>query len=155
MKRFLITHGLRNGGANPSHTPEGMAQIENVKLPEGIIKVIIGTGMRFKEIHAYLVFSGHLDVNVPCVYSPFCGSADGLEKGIRVVMVDGNECDLKTEYIGLTHPCFDAWAFIASQPEGTLFCAGGELMTALTGSVGEKGQLYELDVVTKKAIWNV
>lgn len=150
--RYLITHGLRNGGANPVHTIEGRAQISNIVLPLGISKVVIGTGARFKEIHDYLVACGRLGVNVPCVFSPFCGSADGLEKGTRVVMVDGQECDLATEYIGLTDPAsFNAWGFIASQPEGTLFCAGGELMTALTGGVGEKGRLYELDIDTKTA----
>lgn len=151
MKRYLVTHPERFNGANPDLTPKGIEQLHELTLPECIIKVVVGTGKRFKKTYDVLSLAGILKRFVPGVFSIFCGSADGLDEGKTIVLADGSECNLVTEYIGLTHFSFNAWGFIGSQPEGTLFCAGGELMTALTGSVGEKGRLYELDIETKTA----
>lgn len=35
-KRYLVTHGPREYGANPRHTDEGIAQLRAIDLPEGI-----------------------------------------------------------------------------------------------------------------------
>lgn len=151
--RYLVTHGLRHGGINPSHTIAGYDQIGNLALPEtGVAKVVVGTGIRFQEIYDILKACGQLTGNEPRAYSPFCGSADGLDPPDQVILANGMHCLLGRDYIGLADTqAFDAWKFVAEQPEGTLFCAGGELMTALTGNKGEKGRLYVLDVEAKTA----
>ena len=58
---------------------------------------------------------------------------------------------MSADYIGITKfPAF-AWAFIKSLPDGTLLCAGGELMKAL-GLESTKGNLYEIDTGTLKCL---
>jgi len=146
---YLITHGERDFGVNPSHTRKGISQIEELVLPEEISLVIVGTGARFQEIYTAMINVGCLSIDIPTRYSPFCGSADGLEANGKVIMVDGTTVSLD-DYIGIRSDCFDAWRFISSFPDNTLLCAGGELMTALELSdINKKGRLYELDPETK------
>lgn len=146
MTSFLITHGERFFGPNPVHKQEGIEQIKDLQIPADISLVVIGTGARFKEI--YEVIKPHVD-GVPVKYSPFCGSADGLEADYNVILVDGTLVDLKNDYTSLGAPCFDAWKFVSDLPDRTLLCAGGELLIALgLKAINEKGQLYELDPET-------
>ena len=153
MKRniSLITHGKRNFGVDPKHTTEGIEQIKNLQLPDNIALVVVGTGKRFQEIYETIrpkIYGATVK------FSPFCGSADGLEADGNVILTNGTLVDLKKDYISLTNApeAFDPWGFIASLPENTLLCAGGELLIALGGkAINEKGQLYELDPETKTA----
>lgn len=150
MAKLLITHGKRYFGFNPTHTPEGIEQIRLLgdKLPEnGISLVVVGTGLRFHEIHETLEpWLGDTEKK----FSPFCGSCDGLEADGRIILFDGTTVP-EEEYISLINSsCFDPWKFIEDFPEGTLFCAGGELMVALgLKEINEKGQLFKLDPATK------
>lgn len=143
---YLITHAEKAFGPNPSHTRDGISQIEKLVLPEGIPLVVMGTGARFQEIYTALVGHGNLsrDIHVNC--SPFCGSADSLEANKKdVLLVSGTIVSLN-DYIGIGNDCFDAWSFLFDLPDKTLLCAGGELMIALgLGDINEKGQLFELD----------
>ena len=142
---YLITHGERDFGVNPSHTDEGMQQIGNLTLPEKTSLVVIGTGKRFQQIYCMMINSEHLQQDTPVKYSPFCGSADGLEANRDIIMVDGTTVSLD-DYISIGGDCFDAWRFISSLPDNALLCAGGELMIALgLKDINEKGCLYELN----------
>ena len=123
MSVFLITHGERNFGVNPKHKPEGIEQIRNLQIPDDISTVVVGTGARFREI--YEVIKPQIP-SVPVKFSPFCGSADGLEADYNVILVDGTLVNLKNDYISLGSPCFDACDFVRNLPPRTLLCAGGE-----------------------------
>lgn len=143
MSAYLITHGERNFGPDPKHKPEGIEQIKNLQIPDDISVVVIGTGARFREI--YDAIKPQLD-DIPVKFSPFCGSADGLEANYDVILVDGTLVDLKNDYISLGSPCFDAWTFINLLPDKALLCAGGELLISLgLKAINEKGQLYMID----------
>lgn len=147
--RHLITHGDRGFGSNPKHSEMGIDQIKNLTLPEKIDLIVIGTGKRFQEIYQFI--QDKLS-RIPVKYSPFCGSADGLEADYRIILVDGTLLK-DDEYLGMINvPAFDAWKFIADLPDNTLLCAGGELLIALGGkTINQKGQLYELDCEKKVA----
>ena len=146
---YLITHGKRNFGLDPSHTQEGLDQIAALwdKLPRGISLIVIGTGKRFYEI--YCVLQAKLK-GIPIKFSPFCSSADGLEADGKIITVEKRTV-VPDDYIGLIGSnCFDAWKFVSDLPENTLLCSGGELLIALDQKeIYEKGQLYELDPETK------
>ena len=147
---YLVTHGKRNFGVNPSHTRDGILQIEKLVLPEEVSLVVIGTGWRFKEIYKTMIGRGYLSQDTPVKYSPFCGSADGLEANRDVILVNGVTVSLDN-YISLRSDCFDAWRFISDLPDRTLLCTGGELMMALgLKSINEQGQLFELDPKKKE-----
>jgi hypothetical protein len=143
----LVTHGERFFGVNPEHSCGGIRQIEKLVLEEEPSLVVIGTGARFIEIYNTMIEQGNLRKNTPVKYSPFCGSADGLEANKDVILADGTTVSLN-DYINIGSDCFDAWGFISSLPDNTLLCAGGELMSALNFK-SEKGQLYELDPETQ------
>lgn len=146
---YLVTHGKRNFGVNPSHTFEGIQQIRNLVPPKKISLVVIGTGWRFKEIYKTMIDRGYLSQDTPVKYSPFCGSADGLEANKDIILVDGTTVSLN-DYISIGSDCFDAWRFVSNLPDRTLLCTGGELMTALgLKNIREQGQLFELDPKTK------
>jgi hypothetical protein len=142
---YLVSHGDRNNGANPIHTEKGIQQIKNLPIPTDIARFVIGTGNRFHEIWTTTELhhrSGLLAK--PIFFSPFCGSADGLDPPDTIVMANGSGCKLSTEYLGLDSPWFDAWGFV-DQPDRTLFCSGGELLIALgLKDIYKKGCLYEL-----------
>lgn len=161
MLRYAITHGLRNGGFNPEHTAAGIAQLRNLVVPQGITNIVLGTGERFEEIFAALFHMNEPpfddNPNRPKIwYSPFVGSADGFDPPDRVILGhrdDGNHrsCRL-ADYIGVANArAFDAWAFVGSLPEGTLFLTGGEFMLALGVEKPSKGALYWIDSKTKAA----
>jgi len=146
---YLITHGERNFGVNPSHTDEGIQQIGNLVLPEKISLVVIGTGKRFQQIYCMMINSEYLQQDTPIKYSPFCGSVDGLEADKDVILASGITVSLDN-YISIGSNCFDAWKFVSDLPDRTLLCAGGELIIALgLKSIKEKGCLYELNPEAK------
>jgi len=150
MMVYLVTHGKRIFGIDPSHTSKGIKQIENLILPREISLVVIGTGTRFQEIYEAMIDRGHLRKDTSVKYSPFCGSADGLEANKDVILVINVTVSLDN-YISIGSSCFDAWRFISDLPDRTLLCAGGELMMALgLKDINEKGQLFELDPINKK-----
>lgn len=147
---YLVTHGQRNFGINPSHTSCGFEEIGTLVLREKISLVVIGTGKRFREIYNTMISQGHLQQDTPIKYSPFCGSADSLEANKDVILVDGTTVSLN-DYISIGSDCFDAWRFISSLPDNTLLCAGGELMMALgLKDINEKGKLFKLDPEKKE-----
>lgn len=140
---YLVSHGERENGTDPKHTENGIQQINNLPIPN-ITIIVAGTGKRFQE-SAFIILSSPHECSIPLFFSPFCGSADGLDPPDDIVMANGTRCQLSTEYIGLDSPWFDAWGFVNSQPDRTLFCAGGELLIALgLKSIYKKGCLYEL-----------
>ncbi len=146
---YLVTHGERNFGMNPSHTSDGIQQIKKLVLGEEISLVVIGTGRRFQEVYDTMISQGHLRRDIPIKYSPFCGSADGLEANKEVILVINVTVSLDC-YISIGSDCFDAWRFISDLPDNALLCAGGELMIALgLKKINEKGQLFELDPKTE------
>lgn len=149
-KIWLITHGLRHMGANPVHTKEGLEQIRNLPLPQRTPLAVSGTGARFLEILE--IVQEKCDVQ-EVKYSPFCGSVDGLENDGNVVLVDGTLVNLKNDYLSLSQPCFDAWAFVESLSDGTILCAGGELYLALglDKNIKQYGGLYCIDVAGRGA----
>lgn len=143
---YLVSHGERKNGANPKHTGKGLEQIRNLPIPTDVTRFVVGTGNRFHEL--WLIIEVYHNLNSlykPLLFSPFCGSADGLDPPDTIVMANGAACQIGTEYLGLESPWFDAWGFVGSQPDRTLFCAGGELLIALgLKSIYKKGCLYEL-----------
>ena len=146
--RYLVTHGERNDGADPGHTSEGLGQIRSIKLPKGIAQVVVGTGRRHWEVNEEV--AAQLPEGVAVKTSPHCGSADSLNSDKTTITLSNGKTVKLSDYIGIETSCFDAWEFIESQPDGTLFCAGGELMMAL-GCKAKRGKLYELDVETRTA----
>jgi hypothetical protein len=146
-KVYLITHGDRNSGPDPKHTQKGRNQIILLEIPQNIDYVVVGTGTRFQEIYE-LIQNDTTGARV--MHSIFCGSSDGIEPDGMGILDNGRKVDLKTEYIGLISPHFDAWAFVTSFSGNTLLLSGGELMIALgLKDINEKGHLYELDPATK------
>lgn len=151
---YLITHGKRDFGLDPRHTREGAGQIRDLahkleRLPREISLVIIGTGIRFYQIYRILI---SILGGIPIKFSPFCGSADGLEADGKIITVD-NRTVIPDDYIGLIgSSCFNAWEFVSNLPNNALLCSGGELLIALgQEKIYKKGQLYELDPETKTA----
>ena len=150
MKLYLVTHGERNGGYNPSLTPGGVGQADKVrdcqlpKIPRPKL-VVVGTGARFEQMAKHM----GLD-EIPRQFSPLCGSGDALESGNTIAISTGRKVPAN-DYIGLAGtPGFDAWKFVSSFPGRTLFCAGAEMTQAL-GFSSERGCLYELNTDTKRA----
>lgn len=153
---YLVTHGKRFNGVNPSLTEEGKAQIERIhedvlpKIPARPPLVVVGTGKRFLEI--YQILSPAL-TGIPVKHSPFCGSADSMEADNDTVMLASGEKASHSRYLGMiacAGKAFDAWRFLKDLPDGTLLCAGGELMETLgLAIISQKGQLYELDPNTR------
>lgn len=140
---YLVSHGERKNGANPKHKKGGLEQIQNLPIPIDIARFIVGTGNRFHEVFK-TIRRFRRGLYVPVFFSPFCGSADGLDPDDTIVMANGGRC-LNTKYLGLDSPWFDAWGLVNSHPDRTLFVAGGELMIALgLKSIYKKGCLYEL-----------
>ena len=144
---LLITHGLRNSGEDPVHTPEGLKQIQRVvaslTLPIGM--VVIGTGWRFQQMFKLLYDAGKVGKDVPCRLTPFCGGAEGFDPPSTIILPNSGTCQLK-EYIGLGSGFgFDPWQFVNSFQGDTLFLAGGELLTALGVEKPSKGALYGID----------
>lgn len=142
-KIYLITHGDRSFGPNPTHTKKGIEQLKALQVPGNVSLVVVGTGDRFQEI--LKIIDSKLG-EIPIKYSPFCGSADGLEADGNIILVNGKLVNLKNDYVSISNsPAFNPWEFIDSFPDNTLLCAGGELMITLgLKSINEKGQLYEL-----------
>lgn len=140
---YLITHGEKAFGPDPVLSRKGTKEIERLKLPEGIILIVAGTGKRFRDI--LRIVCKQLP-GIPVKHSPFCGSADSLEANKKdVTLADGTTVSLD-DYISIENDCFDVWDFIFDLPDKTLLCAGGELMIALgLGNINEKGQLYEIN----------
>lgn len=152
MKIYLVTHPKKMCGFNPSVSDEGAQQIQRIReeiFPEFSKPplIVIGTGQRFKDTCDTLLRNL---AEIPVKYSPFCGSGDSMEADNDTIMMS---CETTTSanYIGLVaNPGFDAWKFVSSLPDGTLLCAGGELMGALgLKAINRKGHLYELDPETK------
>ena len=158
-KVYAVAHAHRENGPNPAHTAEGIAALERISIPdkENITLVVVGTGVRFCEI--LQVLRGQVPEGAAIKYSPFCGSADGLDPGAQVVLAHGIHADLKRDYIGLDRAAelsaFNPWAFLAGVKSLTdghvLLCTGGELFLSLGLDKPEKGGLYEIDLKTKKA----
>ncbi len=146
---YLITHGERYFGLDPSLNEKGIEQVSELcqKVPKNISIVVIGTGKRFYQI--YCILKTRL-MEKPIKFSPFCGSADGLEADGKIITVENNTV-VQDDYIGLIgNDCFDAWKFISSLPNNALLCSGGELLIALgLKNIREKGQIYELDPKTQ------
>lgn len=142
-KVHLITHGERNNGPNPGHTPLGFEQIQGLELPIGITQVGIGTGRRFQEI--YDTICNQLPDGTSHFYSPFCGSANGIEPDGQIILVNGKLVDEKNYLNLIRSKSFNAWEFINELANGTLLCAGGELIIALgLKTINQKGHLYKL-----------
>ena len=147
---FLITHGDRYFGPNPSHTVVGIQQVQNLKIPE-VKLIVIGTGKRFQEI--YTAIKDQVS-DVPIKYSPFCGGVEGLESNGQIILNDGTLVDDENCLGMIKVKAFDALMFIEELIEladgDVLLCAGGELMWALgLKPINQKGHLYELDPETK------
>jgi len=139
---YLITHGDRGKGPDPGHTPEGLAQIERLSLPEGIQFIVTGTGRRFLEM--LRIVQSKLP-GVPVRYSPFCGGPEGWEGENKIIFPDGTIVDY-SDYIGVSNSPLDMWDFVKALPGRTILCAGGALMSGLgLKEISEKGRLYELD----------
>jgi len=143
MAIYLITHGDRNNGPDPTHTAEGLAQIEAIPIPNGICLIVSGTGKRFLEI---LEIVRKKLPDAPVKYAPFCGGPEGFQGKDEVVLTDGRTIGYHADYIGISNGPLDMWSFIRSLPDGTLLCAGGALMIGLgLKAINQKGHLYELD----------
>ena len=147
---YLVTHGKREGGPNPRMTADGLFQIERLRelLPKNTPLVVVGTGKRFLQVYGVLQPSLN---GAKVEYSPFCGSADGMEPDGKTIPMASGELTEHDSYLGLVRcKAFDAWKFLKDLPNGTLLCSGGELMMALgLEGVNEKGQLFELDPATQ------
>jgi hypothetical protein len=151
-KVYIITHGDNMLGANLGHTKEGLNQIKALPIPKEISLVVIGTGVRQREI--YTIHEEKL-VNVPVKVSPFCGSTDSFSQDKKFVLADGTLVE-QEDYIGIKCPdVFDAWKFIEYLPDRTLLCSSGELFNALSlgnSTTYRKGGMYEINAVKKTAI---
>jgi hypothetical protein len=155
MKVYLVTHGLRNSGPDPVHTPEGIAQIAALRekvasLP--ISTIIVGTGRRFQEIFETLMVGKETRWKyIPVFHSPLCGSADGLEKDGKVILTNGRKVSMDS-YMGLNNcVAINIWRFLADLPDNALLCAGGELMITLGfEKFNQKGCLFEIDLEKKE-----
>jgi hypothetical protein len=145
---LIITHGHHYNGADPGHTPEGLAQIrriaESLNLP--IEMVIRGTGRRFEEMKQPLYDAGKIGNDTPARVSPFCGGAEYFDPPKTVILPNGAPCPTR-EYFGLASGLlgFDPWKFVNAFPDDTIFLAGDELLMALGEKKPAKGALYSLD----------
>lgn len=147
---FLVTHGDRHNGPDPVHTEKGLGQIRNLALPT-VETIVAGTGGRFQEVYdiVYPKLRNAKGDTPRAFHSPFCGSADGLDKG-RVVLTNGRSVRIPEEYSGIVqNPYFDVWGWLRSFEGDTLFCAGGELLTALRLTGAERGMIYEIDLMER------
>ena len=152
MKLYIVTHGDKMSGANPGLASTGTDQIVRIreellgKIPKPPL-VVIGTGRRFEQTHIMLFMMNH---EIPVKRSPFCGSADSLEKDGSIMLANGEKVAM-ADYIGLIGtPGFHAWSWLCNLPEGTLLCAGEELLTSLgLKNLCKKGVLIEVDTETQ------
>lgn len=144
---YVVPHGAKAPGADPSMTPEGVAQITALKLslPAGPFpQVWRGEGRRHGEVAAVLGF-------VPTHYNGLWGPASSVEKrpdgGPVTVLPDGSVFPFKPA---------DAQVFKASLlqlieeqvADGAIVCAGRECLMALTGQLPSelKTGLYKVTV---------
>lgn len=157
MAIYLITHGDRENGPDPVHTPEGIAQIEALPLPKGINLIVSGTGKRFIQI-ADIVSrkldnpEKPLDTKVQVVYCPFCGGPEGFQGKDEVVLTNGRIINYRVDYVGVSNGPLDMWEVVKYfQVHGNvLLCAGGAFMIGLgLKAINQKGHLYELDPATR------
>ncbi len=97
------------------------------------------------EIFDWLTKFGGIPENTRRIFSPFCGSPDGIEADGKIITYREIKIP-EEEYEGMIKsPAFDAWKFVESFPENTLFCSGGELMIALGAKgINKKGCLYQI-----------
>lgn len=147
MQVYLITHGERMHGFDPTHTGLGLSQIGNIRLPLNICLIICGTGRRFTQI---LRIVKRKLPHTAVKYSPFCGSGEGIEENGTRVLSD-NTIVASPDFLGITKGIIDMWQVVAffkrfCTDGNMLICAGGELMVALgLGEINQKGHLYRLD----------
>lgn len=71
---YIVTHGKRNNGADPSMTPEGIAAVAQLrsKLPAKPSAVICGTGRRQRQVAEALGL-------IPTRYSAIVGGPEALD----------------------------------------------------------------------------
>lgn len=142
---FVVPHGAKFPGADPSMTPEGKVQIEALKpyLPENISEVWRGEGKRHGQV------AEELDLK-PTRYNALFGPASSVERresGAVTVLPDGSEYPFKPA---------DAWIFRASLlclveaevKDRAAICSGRECLMALTGKKAAelKTGLYKITV---------
>jgi hypothetical protein len=146
--RYLITNGFRDLGYNPKHTAGGKKQIQSLvtAVPDNISRIVMGTGVSFVEICEILIATGRIRSDIPKIFSPFCGTADGLRKDGMIITCGDIPVKNETYHGPAKSPAFDSWKFISCFPRNTLFCANCELLIALNSKATSKeGCLYQID----------
>ena len=151
---FVVPHGAKFSGADPSMTPEGREQIRALKphLPEDISEVWRGEGKRHGEVAEELGLK-------PTRYNALFGPASSVERrpdGAVTVLPDGSVYPFKPA---------DAWIFRASLlclveaevKDRAAICSGRECLMALTGKKAAefKTGLYKITIDGDKVISEV
>jgi len=142
---YVVTHGNTEEGPDPRHTPEGLKRIMELPIPSGVSRVVCGTGRRFLEIlDAKLP---HMDPSVPVQYYAAVGGSEAFD-GPTVILPDGRRIN-KTAYMSVSINGVELWRWLCLLPDRTLLCSGDPLITGLGFNNALRGQIYELDTVTK------
>lgn len=149
----IATHGLRGGGFNPTHNLDGYRQITQLALQivsatPHVPMIMCGIGERFQEVLDAVCNAGVTATRV--LYSPLFGTHAGLdtrEGGVKIIPLGADRIiDYGAWYWTPPH-VIDYWKLLDDLPDGTVICAGGELMLALGGEA-IKGRLFEISLDT-------
>jgi len=163
---YILLHGSRNSGHNPSHKPKGFQQISHLSdlmlgldlhsdKPDRPLKVkLIGVGRskRCEEIYNQIRLAFP---HVKKVVSPILGFEDSKDdsSGMVVIGKDANGNDEKipsNDYIPLDAIVSEeaAWKFmkrLQKKVNGDIICCASRLICDLLRRPSKSGSIYEVD----------
>jgi hypothetical protein len=171
---YIATHGLREIGADPSHTPEGLEQVRIMRSllnfleknsHANIKRIILGYGIRFSEVLGKSKFSevfsqireAFSDIRVEgSIHFGWAGSRINNADGTVDYVLDDNtripaECNLEISDLFTAE---EMWACLRRRarevrPCDVLICANSPVLAAI-GIESKSGSVYQVNPTKKK-----
>lgn len=144
---FVVTHGDKHHGANPSLTPTGVEQNEALRsfLPHKPEMVISGTGKRHLDVATALGLT-------PNRYTATVGGPDSLEmvgEKRMIILANGSLVNFD-DYTTLADTEIAIKKVVTELPHNSVICAGRPSMIMLGKNDAKNAAVYEITVVEWK-----
>lgn len=139
-KIFVVTHGEKEDGSNPSMTKVGFEQVAALRslLPKTVALVVCGTGRRHMDVARALELA-------PDRYTALVGAPDSLNSERNIVLADGTVIDFN-KYTTISDNRNAMPALISGLPDGAVICAGRPCVKGLGKKDAKSGAVYRVDV---------
>ena len=139
---FIITHGDKFQGSNPTMTGDGFWQVSALRdlLPAEPSAVICGTGWRHHNVAEALCL-------IPTRWTSLVGDADSQEEtedGRKIIVLASGIKVNPEDYTSLEDTAYCAKALITHLPDNSVVCGGRPLMIMLGHPNAKSAAIYKV-----------